>query len=62
MTTQWMVKKNGYLLFASSEDIAKQARRNCPELKGGRIMNVLQAKPSAVYLGALYLHGELVRP
>lgn len=59
--TMYRVNKREYQLFASSQELAEIARRIYPELKGGRITNVLQMMPSRVLLGKLYKNDEVVR-
>jgi hypothetical protein len=56
----FLVRKRGYQFFASSKGAAERARAKYPELKGGRIKNILQL--GTIKLEVLYLHGEEVQP
>ncbi len=57
--TMYVVKKREYKVFTLSRENAEIARRAYPQLKGGRIKNVLQMWPSRISLGSLYKHDEL---
>ena len=51
--TMFRVRKGNFQCFLPNETLAHVARRSFPELKGGRIANVLQMLPDSIIMGRL---------